>query len=50
MEITVSSQVETFEEAKELLADLEALNEKHEINVTITICHPVKTEGFCELI
>lgn len=37
-EITINSQVDTFEKAKELLADLEVLNEKHDIVATVTVC------------
>lgn len=42
--IKVKVEVETFEEAKELLADLEALKEKYEIAVTISICPLAKPE------
>lgn len=37
-EITINSQVDTFEKAKELLADLEVLNEKYDIVATVTVC------------
>lgn len=36
-EITINSQVDTFEKAKELLADLEVLNEKYDIVATVTV-------------
>jgi hypothetical protein len=36
-EITINSQVGTFEKAKELLADLEVLNEKYDIVATVTV-------------
>lgn len=44
--IQVSTQVDTFEQAKELLADLEALNEKYEVNATVTIFPQVNFEAF----
>lgn len=37
VEITVNSQVDTFEKSKELLADLEVLNEKYDILATVTV-------------
>lgn len=37
VEITVNSQVDTFEKSKELLADLEVLNEKYDIVATVTV-------------
>lgn len=37
-EIAINSQVNTFEKAKELLVDLEVLNEKYDIVATVTIC------------
>lgn len=36
--ITINSQVDTFEKAKELLADLEVLNEKYDIAAAVTVC------------
>ncbi|WHA08825.1 hypothetical protein P3T75_11025 [Enterococcus montenegrensis] len=48
--MVVTTQVDTFEKAKELLADLEVLNEKYEVNATITICRQVKLEAFYEQI
>lgn len=36
-EITINSQVDTFKKAKELLADLEVLNEKYDIVATVTV-------------
>lgn len=35
MELEVNAVVETFEQAKELLADLEVLNEKYDISFYI---------------
>lgn len=37
-EITINSQVDTLKKAKELLADLEVLNEKYDIVATVTVC------------
>ncbi|WP_242543254.1 hypothetical protein [Candidatus Enterococcus mangumiae] len=37
VEITVKSQVDTFEKTKELLADLEVPNEKYDIVATVTV-------------
>lgn len=37
-EVAINSQVNTFEKAKELLVDLEVLNEKYDIVATVTIC------------
>lgn len=39
--IEVSAQVDNFEQAKELLADLEVLNEKYEVHAMVTICPQV---------
>lgn len=36
-EITISSQVDTLKKAKELLADLEVLNEKYDIVATVNV-------------
>lgn len=36
-EITINLQVDTFKKAKELLADLEALNEKYDVVTTVTV-------------
>lgn len=36
-EIAINSQVNTFEKAKELLADLEVLNNKYDIVATVTV-------------
>lgn len=36
--ITVRAQTETFEQAKELLADLEVLNKKYDVAATIIVC------------
>ncbi|WP_301389235.1 hypothetical protein [Enterococcus entomosocium] len=38
VEITLNSQVDTFEKAKELLADLEVLNKKYDVVATVTVC------------
>ncbi len=45
-EITINSQVDTFEKAKELLADLEVLNEKYDIVATVAICPQVDLGEF----
>lgn len=39
--IDVSAQVDNFDQAKELLADLEVLNEKYEVHAMVTICPQV---------
>ena len=39
-EIKISAQVETIDQAKELLADLEVLNKKYDVKFYIT-CDPV---------
>lgn len=47
MEITVNIQLETFEESKKLLEELEALHNKYPLNqVTITIIPQANCEEF----
>ncbi|EJN6816657.1 hypothetical protein NQQ93_002410 [Listeria monocytogenes] len=49
MEVIVTAQVETFMQAKELLDDLEVLNEKYDVQTSITICPQVNVEAFYKL-
>lgn len=44
--IEVTVQVDSFEKAKELLDDLEVLNEKYEVNATINLFQLVNFEPF----
>lgn len=46
VEVTVTTQVETFEQAKELLDDLEVLNKKYEVNAIVSIYPRVNFEAF----
>ncbi|EMG9622372.1 hypothetical protein V5420_001626 [Listeria monocytogenes] len=46
MEVIVTAQVETFMQAKELLDDLEVLNEKYDVQTSITICPQVNVVAF----
>lgn len=45
-ELTITSDLESFEQAKELLADLEVLKEKYVVNAVITIYPQVNFEEF----
>lgn len=46
MEIAINSQVDSYEKAKELLADLEVLNEKYDVMATVTVYPPAVPEAF----
>lgn len=46
--ITVTAQVETFEQAKELLADLEVLNEKYKVTASVKVFPQANFEAFYE--
>ncbi len=45
-DINVIAEVGTFEKAKELLADLEVLNEKYCVSVQLSIFQQVNFEGY----
>lgn len=46
--ITITAQVETFEQAKELLADLEVLNEKYKVTASVNVFPQANFEAFYE--
>ncbi len=48
--LNIEIQVMTFEEAKELLNELEALKDKYEIAVTISIFPQANFEGLYKLL